>query len=49
MSYGIRFSTSLSRMLDNLELEVGEIFSPLGLMMVEEFGSHEVLHILVIT
>jgi hypothetical protein len=37
MSPGIRFSTSLPRVVDNLEVEIGEVFGPLGLLMVEEF------------
>jgi hypothetical protein len=37
MSQGIRFSTSCPRVVDNLEVEIEEVFSILGLLIVKEF------------
>jgi hypothetical protein len=49
MSEGIRFPTSFARVVDNFEIEMGEVLSPLSLLSVQEFCRHEILQVFVVT
>jgi hypothetical protein len=42
MSQGVRFSASFPRVVDDLKIEMGEAFSPSGLLVVEEFCYHKI-------
>jgi hypothetical protein len=49
MSEGIRFPTSFARVVDNFEIEMGEVLSLLSLSSVQGFCRHEILQVLVVT
>jgi hypothetical protein len=48
MSEGIRFPTSFARVVDNFEIEMGEVLGLLSLSSVKEFCRHEILQVFVV-
>jgi hypothetical protein len=49
MSQSIGLPASFSWAVDNLEVEMGKVFGPMCLVMVEELGRHKVFKVLVVT
>jgi hypothetical protein len=48
MSKGIRFPTSFARVVDNFEIETGEVLGLPSLASVKEFCRHEILQVFVV-
>jgi hypothetical protein len=48
MSEGIRFPTSFARVVDNFEIETGEVLGPLSLASVKVFCRYEILQVFVV-
>jgi hypothetical protein len=49
MSQGVRFSASFPGVVDDLKVEMGEVFGLLGLLAVEEFGYHKIFEVFMVT